>query len=427
MYGKDKSPRVSYLSSFDQEKSSNSKPSFDHRKSLPFINIKFIDTENELQYNSTSIHAKVNIVETLNELKDHSISSGPSINRLKVVIKALEVLSRKDNYKEEIKTILYEIRKGIFINKSEVQEDLINYIYDNYEETIKDLDGDIPYFCLFRASEAKKDKNTLQANLKDIEFEEIKSNFQTQIDDLEKTIISLKNKLEQNTHNQVIESLKSKNEMLALKIKEQLHENVNLSKEITMMKQKLEESEKVKDEDNLIIIKLQAKIKTLNDDYTFIKERHEIEIKQFVHSKAVNEQMTGSMSTMLQKLKNAYELNEELEKQLSVLQIENSELAIRGAAGFEDLTPRPNVDIILADMGFETLQDTTKAKVDDLRNKLKFFMITTKTANTKNEKQCSLNVERRGSRLTDSITEDRHGTRPSLFVPALEPIQDIED
>lgn len=158
---------------------------------------------------------------------------------------------------------------------------------------------------------------------------------------------------------------------------------------------------------NEIVINLREQIRQSNVEHERLKEKHA--------------SISGGYATIIYKLKRSYDSHDELEKQNSQLLHEKSELSVRAAAGYENLTPRPNLGLLFKELDVVVPEISTSDKVEVLLSELKEFKNKmnrrklTKRAVLKSPRRSSPNAEVDDSKLSKDRSRD--GSFIELAVP----------
>ncbi|CAG9332639.1 unnamed protein product [Blepharisma stoltei] len=325
------------------------------------------DRNSTKSFSSTVLKTKLDLVLALRNLFDDDKEPKRTLNRIKMIIKALEILSNEDGkYKDELKRIVEEIRNAIFINKGEVEEDVLEYVYESYPETITDLDGLIPFFYLYPLKLKKKDTKeyfTIET------VNKIKENCKLEIDKLKEEIEKLNGKIE--LHDKENEKILEENSKYKAELDQKTKENFILLNKVSVLQHDIIGLRYNADEDNRIIVDYQKKSKIsdelmqkLNSDYSALNRNYD-ELKK------THDTMTHGYATILYKLKQSYETQEDLERQISELIEKNSALSVRAAAGYEELTPRPNLEPIFSFLEVEIPKGSTIEKTNEILKEVK--------------------------------------------------------
>lgn len=103
-------------------------------------------------------------------------------------------------------------------------------------------------------------------------------------------------------------------------------------------------------EDNKIIADLQDKNRKQADLNNLLSEEHNKLKQNFNELNQKYTSMTSSYASLLAKLKQAYQQHQTYEDRLKEIEEENYRLNMRAAVGFDDLTPRPNMQILFQEL-----------------------------------------------------------------------------
>ncbi|CAG9317224.1 unnamed protein product [Blepharisma stoltei] len=360
-----------------------------------------------LRSSSTELKPSVEIAMVFNKAQEivKSENCDNPFEKIKIILKLFDLIINEDKcYKNEMMLIREEINKAIFANKREIQTEILEQSLDKHWDILKDLTEEIPYFYIYdiavKSSEEKRKimkQNKLKGRI-------IKENFEKSLKEKDAVINNLKGE---------IEILIGKLEKLEYEAKEFLGERIALEnqlsrafKKINDLNSALESQEDIISEYDKIKYELQE---TLKKTQIF---SNEMETKLFTLQQQNREikfqydSLSDSFKTCLLKLKIAYKENQDFEAIISNLELQNSELYIRAAAGFEELTPRPDLSEAFEEVEIEMPKATTQDKVQILCTYIKKYKEKTfdspkkKGRSTPNKKH-----KRRPSNLS-SIGED---------------------
>jgi len=103
-------------------------------------------------------------------------------------------------------------------------------------------------------------------------------------------------------------------------------------------------------EDNKIISDLQDKNRKQVDLNHLLSEEHNVLQQSFNELNQKYISITSSYASLLAKLKQAYQRHQDYEDRLKEIEEENYRLNMRAAVGFDDLTPRPNMQILFQEL-----------------------------------------------------------------------------
>ncbi|CAG9334023.1 unnamed protein product [Blepharisma stoltei] len=290
-----------------------------------------------------------------------------TLNRTKLIIKALEILANEDGkYKEELKNIVEEIKTAIFINKGEIGTEVLEHIYEKYPDTLTDLDGLIPFYYLYPLKLKPKDTDEYYS----IDtVKKIIENYNSQIRKLNEERTAMSEKiLAKEKENQV---LLEENNKFKQDIEKKSKENFILGNKVSILERETMSLRFNADEDNKIIIDHQKRLKASEEMVAKISSDYSLLNRDFMELKKKSDNMTQGYSTILYKLKQSYDVQEDLEKQISDLLKTNAILADRAAAGYEGLTPRPNLDPVFHLLDVEVPKGSTADKVKVILKEVK--------------------------------------------------------
>lgn len=103
-------------------------------------------------------------------------------------------------------------------------------------------------------------------------------------------------------------------------------------------------------EDNKIISDLQDKNRKQADLNNLLSDEHNILKQSFNELNQKYISITSSYASLLAKLKQAYQRHQDYEDRLKGIEEENYRLNMRAAVGFDDLTPRPDMQILFQEL-----------------------------------------------------------------------------
>lgn len=320
---------------------------------------------------STSVKNNFDVSIAYNETRRNH-NPEKSLGKIRNVISLFEkILSEEKRYKSELHYILDEIKQAIFITKTSLSTEVLNQVLDEQLEILKDMTGEVPYFYIYdiviklnqeiaqslQKSRQSEDKYKLKLDLITKEKDDQTNALKTELEEV-------KSKLER-SENEVINCLNERitleNQLskAALKINEMSAFIINqedIISEISKLKYDLQISEK----------KLQGHV-------DIIEARNRVLDKQNKDVKKQYDIIENSYKLLLGRLKLAHKENENFELQVSSLEKSNSELYIRAAAGFEDLTPRPDLASAFEELDCEIPKCTSQEKAQLLCQNIKRF------------------------------------------------------
>lgn len=277
-----------------------------------------------------------------------------TLNTAENVMKALGVLASEPGiYQEEMTKIVSQLHKCIFCSKEEIPVYIQNELYELYIDAAGSLNEFIPYFYLYRT------------------FISINSQFQDKFKSQQDTIQTLKqgkiySALEDThqTKQQEISRLAETLSSVQLSIKPLTDENEKLQAELKTLQYKYQTSETNKKEvdsklisvmanikeDNKIIAELQDRLKKQVDFDNILSSENNSLKQQYSELNKKYNSMTSSYASLLAKLKQAFQKHKTYEENLKEIEEENYRLQMRAAVGFDDLTPRPNMQILFSEL-----------------------------------------------------------------------------
>ncbi|CAG9332638.1 unnamed protein product [Blepharisma stoltei] len=327
------------------------------------------DRSSSQSFNSAVLKTKLDLVLALRSLVDDrkEKEKSRSLNRTKMIIKALEILSNEDGrYKDELRNIVQEIRNSVFIAKEEIEAEVLEHIYEKYPETLTDLDGLIPFYYLYPLNFKRKDSEDY-CSIETVN--KMKENYASEINTLKEEVAKFTELFQSKEKDN--KKLSEETSKYKQEIQQKTKENFILLNKVSVLEREVINLRTCGDEDNKNIIGLQKKLKNYEEtlqkstsDYNFLN-------RNFYELKQKNDSMTNGYSTILCKLKQSYEVQEELERQISDLMKTNSILSDRAAVGYEGLTPRPNLAPIFKFLEVEIPNGSTVEKTNKLLKEIK--------------------------------------------------------
>ncbi|CAG9312222.1 unnamed protein product [Blepharisma stoltei] len=291
-----------------------------------------------------------------------------TLKMVNAVLKSVEILLRNEvKYQNEAKIIMDFLNRAIFIEKEDINTYILDHLHDKNIYLISNSDKVIPYFYLYQTLadgfsklkikyEKSKEISSNKGGklMKEIEDKE------ALINQLNKTIFDLtkaKEDSEKETANLLIEFKK---------IEEELNFYVKKSTDMEITVQKVRRTNSNEKE---IIKDLEWQVKRTELDYDYFYTEYQKLEKEHKELKAKYENVMASYTNLVVKLKQAYDGSEELEKRISELTAENSELYFR-SNNVEDLTPRPDLSKIISFLHIKRIPTRTSLKVNAIVAKL---------------------------------------------------------
>ncbi|CAG9331714.1 unnamed protein product [Blepharisma stoltei] len=333
------------------------------------LSIKNNDSSRKEDYLRKSLErakndAMVNVAAAYNEAgKDLSVKV------LNQVLKSVEILLKDQaKFQNEADIIHKVLKKSIFIEKEEINAEIMDHLYDDNKNLIFSSDRTIPYFILLKSlsenflkMKAKYEKNKeiicnrTEELVKEIEGKEIK------IKELNENIEDLKESKEKSDQEKADLMNKYK------RLEEDLKFYIKVSSDRENMVQKVQRN----NNDGKEIIKdLEWQIKKSELDYDYFYSEYRKLDKEHNELKLKYNNMMLSYPNMIVKLKQLHEGNEELEKRISGLEAENSELHFKTSV-IDDLTPRPDLDKIISLLHIKNPPERTISKANTITIELR--------------------------------------------------------
>ncbi|CAG9310398.1 unnamed protein product [Blepharisma stoltei] len=339
-----------------------------HIQSKTQTNFKMFNIPLQHLLKSTSdLKPSIEIAVAFNKVLKVANEENPenSVEKIRLILKLLDLIATEDkHYTKEMKLITEELNKAIFANKRDIKSDILEESLDKHWDALKDLTEEIPYFYIYDiAVKLNKEK---EKTAKQYKYREkaMKEEFERKCKEKDETILTLKSE---------IDIFRMKLEKLEYEAKGYVNERISLENQLSKNFKKImdlnaviERQEDIIHDDEKIKIELQAKLKKIQG----AAEEMELKLKSVTQQneeyRSQYNNLADSFKTLLAKLKFAYKENQDFEAIISNLEIQNSELSIRAAAGFEDLTPRPNLTPAFESLEVEIPSGTTQDKAQAL-------------------------------------------------------------
>jgi chromosome segregation ATPase len=289
-------------------------------------------------------------------LKDLN-SAGAFFQKAKNSCKALELCANEEGiYQKEMMIIFKSVRESIFKEKIEVPEEILSNIYENHTEVILD-NKEIPFFfiaesALLLLENRKKSEENLRNELSTLKKGKKYSEYLQELHKKKGKIENLQKKIQMDCE----EPLKIRDKTIKL-LEEQLG---NSAKQVTNLNKQLEtlekECSKLKNQTTLHRVKLNEveaekdAISATNDE---LKRNVEELYKEIADSHADKLKFKLGFEKSILKLMETSQREKNLELVNQRIVENNSELSVKAAEGFTNLTPRPSfsgIDELLVDV-----------------------------------------------------------------------------
>lgn len=300
-----------------------------------------------LKYSSPSLKLKQNISEKITNIW----TSTNVIEKLKHSFEVLKLCSTQESlYSAEMRAIVDIIQFGLFINKSIIDKEVLQHMYNNYTESVIE-DSFLPYFYAMECNKKilEKTRKEFQESLEEKDKQEKGNKYiglKEIIEEKYNKVVELENFIRENII-KPIESRDKENTILKAELAKssaiiQTHEqtiadNEEIIRQIRMQnsshKRRIISLQNLDDEKSLKIKDLENKIEDMKKDNKFHKDECN-KMKYYIDH---------SIST----IKTLSEREKELETRISDLESKNRALTVRAAGGFESLTPRPSFTRII--------------------------------------------------------------------------------
>eukprot|EP00358_Blepharisma_japonicum_P003089 CAMPEP_0202955380 /NCGR_PEP_ID=MMETSP1395-20130829/51785_1 /ASSEMBLY_ACC=CAM_ASM_000871 /TAXON_ID=5961 /ORGANISM="Blepharisma japonicum, Strain Stock R1072" /LENGTH=270 /DNA_ID=CAMNT_0049671911 /DNA_START=445 /DNA_END=1257 /DNA_ORIENTATION=+ len=248
-----------------------------------------------------------------------------------------------------MKYIVDEIKKAVFAVKDQVKPALLEIVYEKHTDALSDLDGYIPYSYLYDILNEINDGYIEKENQYHKDIEEIKKKNFDEVISLNQKINELQRKSDGKLEGNIdlADEYKQLNDDFDRKMRElkiALSKNSELDSKLKTCKKALKDAEFLNSDIN-------DELKKLSQANVVLREQVRVANADYEKLKDKCEKVSGGYSTIVYKLKQSYESNDELERRISQLLKEKSELSVRAAAGFEELTPRPSLEPVFREIG----------------------------------------------------------------------------
>ncbi|CAG9334913.1 unnamed protein product [Blepharisma stoltei] len=326
-------------------------------------------TSPPIQFKSSVIKNKYNLIQVLQELEKSS--DKPDIKKAKAASKALEICANESGaYQKEMQMITSEITRSLYADKKELDEDVLEKIYDKHTDAL--LDSEIPYFHISNTykelwEESKNDINRLQKSLMHLERD-----FKVAIKARDKEIDRLKWEIQ--------EAINAPVKAMEWKMVQLEEQNIRFKDDANDTQEKLNQAymkinnyKAESSADKNLIGDLQ--VKTIQNEKQIIHLKESLNDLVNKHDAALNENknLKTELESAVKMLEIIKDEKSELELQVKLLEIKISNLIADSGSGMENLTPRPNFG---GTEEFHTLKgSSTKEKVGELIKLLKSFKL----------------------------------------------------
>ncbi|OMJ88224.1 hypothetical protein SteCoe_9883 [Stentor coeruleus] len=318
-------------------------------------------SDNLLKYNSPSLKTKKDISEKIINIW----TSTNVIEKLKHSFEVLKLCSTQESiFSAEMRAIIDTIQFGLFINKTNIDKEVLQHMYDNYTESIIE-DSSLPYFYAMDCNKKilEKTRKEFQESLE----EKIKQEKRLKeiIEEKHKKVIELEAFIQENITKPIesrdkeiaISQAKLAQSLAIIKTHEQtIEDNEEVIRQIRMQnsshKRRIISLQNLDDEKSLKIKDLENSIDDMKKNIKF-------------HTDECNK-MKYYIDHSISTIKTLSEREKELENRISDLETKNRALSVRAAGGFESLTPRPSFNRVMEILPTGTL--STEEKTQKLIN-----------------------------------------------------------
>ncbi|CAG9329776.1 unnamed protein product [Blepharisma stoltei] len=372
------------------------------------------------EFNSPFIKTKSDIITTLRELMvttQRPYDSSQTINRLKLVLKTLEILSNEEGkYQAEMKYIVDEIKNAIFANKEEIKPKLLEIVYEKHIDALSDLDGYVPYSYLYYILNEINEGYIGKELQNEKNIEELKKKHVEEIEEINKKTAELQRIIDGKLEGNV--DLADEYQKLKADFDRKLRELKIAIAKTSELDSKLKNCKKALKDAEFLNSDINDELKKTNEVNTRLREQLRLANVEYEKLKDKYENFSGGYSTIIYKLKQSYESNDELEMRISQLLKEKTELSVRAAAGYEELTPRPNLEPLFKEMG----ENFPKGSTIDRIGILFSHIVDWKNKNNKVKKTKKPRAKSPRRETSPYIEEDDKRTKESslleLYVPS---------